>query len=56
MIVVGKEEVEKAEVAVRSRQKGDEGTIPLDIFKQRIQNEIKTRYNDALEMQHQSTK
>ena len=56
MIVVGKEEVEKAEVAVLCLQKGDAGSIPLDIFNQIIQSAFKTLYSDPLDLQHQSTK
>lgn len=45
ILVVGQKEQDEQQVAVRSRQ-GDEGAMDLDIFLERIQNEIKTKHND----------
>ncbi|MGL5676944.1 MAG: threonine--tRNA ligase [Cellulosilyticaceae bacterium] len=50
IIVVGKDEEEKQEVAVRSRQKGDEGVVSLESFKERLVSEVKTKYNYHLEL------
>jgi threonyl-tRNA synthetase len=43
LLVVGEKEAENNEVAVRSRKNGEEGAIGLDIFVDRIVNEIKNR-------------
>ncbi|HHT86431.1 MAG TPA: threonine--tRNA ligase [Clostridiales bacterium] len=40
MLIVGDKEVENSVVAVRSRKDGDLGTMPLQEFIERIQNEI----------------
>lgn len=45
IIVVGAEEQEHQTVSVRSRQKGDEGVCPLADFIDRVDEEIKTRFN-----------
>ncbi|MGL4362588.1 MAG: threonine--tRNA ligase [Cellulosilyticaceae bacterium] len=45
ILVVGKDEEENEEVAVRSRQKGDEGTVAVESFITRIKEEIATQYN-----------
>ncbi len=44
ILVVGQQEQEDNKVAVRSR-KGDEGAMDLDVFLDRIKNEIKTKHN-----------
>ncbi|MEG1256161.1 threonine--tRNA ligase [Clostridium sp.] len=43
IIVVGEKEAENKEVAVRSRKNGDEGSIALDSFIERILKEIETK-------------
>lgn len=43
ILVVGEKEAENNEVAVRSRKNGEEGTIGVDVFKDRILQEIATR-------------
>lgn len=43
IIVVGEKEAENKEVAVRSRKNGDEGSLDLDIFVERILKEIETK-------------
>ena len=45
ILVVGAEEEANNEVAVRSREKGEEGKMELDAFIKRITEEIKTKYN-----------
>ncbi|OOB80369.1 MAG: threonine--tRNA ligase [Epulopiscium sp. Nuni2H_MBin003] len=45
ILVVGLEEMQNNTVAVRSRQKGDEGITKLDEFVTRVATEIKTKYN-----------
>ncbi|MDK2970585.1 MAG: threonyl-tRNA synthetase [Candidatus Sumerlaeota bacterium] len=39
MLVVGEKEQETAGVSVRSREKGDEGAMPLDVFRERMRGE-----------------
>ncbi len=46
MLIVGDKEVENGVVAVRSRKKGDIGTMSLDVFSKMILNEITTRERD----------
>ena len=43
ILVVGEKEAENKEVAVRSRKNGDEGSIPLDNFIERILKEIESK-------------
>jgi len=43
IIVVGEKEAENKEVAVRSRKNGDEGSLALDSFVERIIKEIETK-------------
>ncbi len=43
MVILGKREIENGQVAVRSRAKGDEGTIDTETFLQNIQSEIANR-------------
>jgi threonyl-tRNA synthetase len=43
MLVLGAKEAETKSVSVRSRAKGDEGTLPFDEYLARLVNEIKTR-------------
>lgn len=42
MLVIGDKEVEKQEVAVRSRTQGDLGAVPLDFFLEALKTEIDT--------------
>ncbi len=51
ILVVGAEEMENKNVSVRSRQKGDEGTQALVLFAERVEKEIKEKYNYLLDMQ-----
>ncbi len=44
MVVVGQNEEEANTVSVRSREKGDEGTIALDAFVNRLAEEIESKY------------
>ncbi len=44
MLVVGKKEAESRSVAVRSREKGDEGAVPLDQFVARLKAEADFDY------------
>ncbi|MGH9761693.1 MAG: His/Gly/Thr/Pro-type tRNA ligase C-terminal domain-containing protein, partial [Blastocatellia bacterium] len=44
MLVVGPKEAEKRAVSVRSREKGDEGAVPLDQFMERIKSEASFNY------------
>jgi threonyl-tRNA synthetase len=44
MLVTGAKEVESRAVAVRSRDKGDEGAVPLDDFIERIRSEASFEY------------
>ena len=44
MIVVGAKEAEANAVAVRSREKGDEGAVPLEQFVARIKSEANFDY------------
>jgi len=43
MLVLGRQEVENRTVSVRSRKKGNEGTLPLDGFVQKLVAEIQAR-------------
>lgn len=43
MLVLGDKEAEDKIVAVRTRAGGDEGTMPLDTFMEKLSKEIKTR-------------
>ena len=43
MLVIGPKEVENGLVSVRSREKGDEGTVGVDEFINRILEEIETK-------------
>ncbi len=45
IVVVGLDEEANRTVAVRSRQKGEEGAQPLDAFVARVKEEIATRFN-----------
>ena len=45
ILVVGADEMENKTVSVRSRQKGDEGTCSLESFINRVEEEIKTKFN-----------
>jgi len=47
MVILGKREIENGQVAVRSRAKGDEGTIDTETFLQNIQFEIANRGEKA---------
>ncbi|HYP25873.1 MAG TPA: threonine--tRNA ligase [Blastocatellia bacterium] len=44
MLITGAKEVESRAVAVRSRDKGDEGAVPLDQFVERIRSEADFEY------------
>jgi len=46
MLVVGERECDAGAVAVRHRRKGDQGTMELDAFVERIQREIATKAQD----------
>ena len=43
MLILGRQEVENRTVSVRSRKKGNEGSIPLDSFVQKLIAEIEAR-------------
>ncbi|WP_291565090.1 MULTISPECIES: threonine--tRNA ligase [unclassified Clostridium] len=43
ILVVGEKEAENKEVAVRSRQNGEEGAVALDVFAQRVLTEINNK-------------
>lgn len=43
ILVVGEKEAEEKEVAVRSRKNGDEGTLKLETFVDRIIKEIENK-------------
>jgi threonyl-tRNA synthetase len=43
MLVLGRQEVENRTVSVRSRKKGNEGSLPLDSFVQKLVAEIEAR-------------
>ena len=45
IVVVGADEMENKTVSVRSRQKGDEGVCSLADFVNRVDEEIKTKFN-----------
>ena len=51
IVVVGADEEATQTISLRSRQKGDEGSVELNAFVGRISNEIKERYNYHLDMQ-----
>nr|WP_302599545.1 threonine--tRNA ligase [uncultured Cellulosilyticum sp.] len=53
IVVVGADEMANKTVSVRSRQKGDEGAMPLADFVNRVDEEIKTKYNYLLHMEPQ---
>lgn len=44
MVVVGQNEEENNTLSVRSREKGDEGSIDLDAFVNRVADEIESKY------------
>jgi threonyl-tRNA synthetase len=44
MLVVGAKEAESRSVAVRSRERGDEGAVPLEEFVARIKGEASFDY------------
>lgn len=44
MVIVGQNEEEAKTVSVRSREKGDEGSMNLEVFVQRLATEIETKY------------
>ncbi|OOO00038.1 MAG: threonine--tRNA ligase [Epulopiscium sp. Nele67-Bin004] len=48
-LIVGKDEQENGTVSVRSREKGDEGSLELDNFTKRVLGEIKAKYNYMLD-------
>jgi threonyl-tRNA synthetase len=56
ILVVGAEEMANQTVSVRSRQKGDEGVHKLSAFVERVEKEIKEKYNYLLEMQVEEEK
>jgi threonyl-tRNA synthetase len=43
MLVVGDREQESGEVGVRAHRQGDEGSMPLDKFIERLKNQVETR-------------
>jgi len=43
MLILGRKEVEERTVSVRSRKKGNEGSIPIDAFVEKLVAEIRTR-------------
>ncbi len=49
MLVVGQKEEEEGTVSVRSRFAGDEGSVSLDAFMDRIQKEIASRESRRVE-------
>ena len=44
MVIVGQDEEENGTVSVRSREKGDEGSMDLDAFVARLADEIESKY------------
>ena len=58
IVVVGAEEMENKTVSVRSRQKGDEGVCSLESFVNRVDEEIKTKFNylQHIEVQEEQSK
>ena len=58
IVVVGADEMENRTVSVRSRQKGDEGTQSLVDFVNRVDEEIKTKFNylQHIEVEEQQSK
>ena len=53
IVVVGADEMENKTVSVRSRQKGDEGIQSLEAFVNRVEEEIKTKFNYLKHMEVQ---
>jgi threonyl-tRNA synthetase len=47
MLVVGDREQEAGEVAVREHRAGDEGSVPADVFVERLRSEVETRATAA---------
>lgn len=47
MLIIGDKEVEQNVVAVRSRDKGDLGTMPLEAFMEKIQEEVNSKSNTS---------
>ena len=56
IVVVGADEMENKTVSVRSRQKGDEGTHGLEDFVNRVDQEIKDKFNYLLNMEVEENK
>ena len=56
ILVVGADEEANKNVSVRSRQKGDEGAQLLLDFAERVEREIKEKYNYLLDMQIEEDK
>ena len=56
IVVVGADEMENKTVSVRSRQKGDEGIQNLNDFVNRVEEEIRTKFNylQHIEVQEES--
>lgn len=54
ILIVGAEEMENKQVSIRSRQKGDEGKQDIYTFIERIEKEIKEKYNYLLDMQNEN--
>jgi threonyl-tRNA synthetase len=48
MLIIGDKELEKGEVAVRSRSKGDLGAVSLPMFLEQLQREIATHGQEAV--------
>lgn len=46
MLVIGDKEVESKSVAVRSRKEGDQGTMPVDSFINKILEEVENKVNN----------
>ena len=55
IVVVGATEAEEGTVSVRSRQLGDEGSQPLNVFAARVSDEVKGRYNYHMHMPLEAT-
>ena len=47
MVILGKREIESNQVAVRSRAKGDEGSIDTETFLKQLQSRIANREEQA---------
>jgi threonyl-tRNA synthetase len=43
MLVLGRKEVEEGTVSVRSRKKGNEGSMPADAFVEKVVAEVTAR-------------